>query len=102
MKKVMLLTGAMLVLASVAFASPDKSKKPAEKTEISCAVMKGDMISIKKATADKMFADYKGRRYFFCCAGCPEKFKANPAQYAKNDSIPVPKVINKGAKPKKS
>jgi len=27
--------------------------------------------------------DYEGKRYYFCCKMCPEKFAANPAQYAK-------------------
>src|SRR5207249_353403 len=93
MKRVMLLSGAMLMLASAAFAGPP-SKKPAEKTEIHCAVMK-DTVNIKKATAEKMFADYKGRRYFFCCGSCPAKFKEDPAKYAKSESIPTPKTAKK-------
>jgi YHS domain-containing protein len=102
MKNIMLMAGAMLVLTSAAFAWPDHDKKPVAKggkTEVHCAVMIKDPVNIKKATADKMFADYKGRRYFFCCAGCPAAFKANPAKYAKNESIPTPKAA---PKPKKS
>ena len=26
---------------------------------------------------------YKGKTYYFCCAGCPKKFKQNPEKYAK-------------------
>lgn len=26
---------------------------------------------------------YKGRTYYFCCAGCPEEFKKNPEKYTK-------------------
>lgn len=26
--------------------------------------------------------DYKGGKVYFCCAGCPEGFQANPAAYA--------------------
>jgi YHS domain-containing protein len=58
---------------------------------IKCAVMPSMKVEIEKATKTKMFTDYKGRRYFFCCAGCPDMFKKNPTKYAKNDSIPVPK-----------
>lgn len=61
------------------------------KAEISCAVMTGSKVNIKTATAKKMFADYKGRRYFFCCDGCPQAFKKNPAKYAKAPSIKTPK-----------
>lgn len=78
---------ALIVLASVVIAG---SAFAGEKT-ISCAVMKGSKVDIAKATKSKMFADYKGRRYFFCCAGCPEAFKKDPAKYSKNASIPTPK-----------
>lgn len=87
MKK-LLLSGAMLVLATAAFAGPGKG----EKTEVECAVMKGHKVNVKEATGKKMFSDYKGRRYFFCCAGCPDQFKKEPAKFAKAESIPTPKA----------
>jgi len=63
--------------------------------QIKCAVQ-GIKISMAQATKDKMFADYKGRRYFFCCNGCPQEFKSNPAKYAKSaESIPTPKASKK-------
>jgi Cu+-exporting ATPase len=27
-------------------------------------------------------SDYKGKRYYFCCAECKPKFDADPAKYA--------------------
>ena len=94
MKKIILLSLAVVALATTGFAQkpPKVVKAP---TEIACAVMPAHKLNIAKATKDKMFADHKGRRYFFCCAGCPGAFKADPAKYAKNPSIPIP------AKPKK-
>ncbi|HZH97660.1 MAG TPA: YHS domain-containing protein [Fimbriimonadaceae bacterium] len=86
MKKAIL----MIALASVSVCGFAQGK-PAAKKEISCAVMKGDMVNIKEATASKMYTDYKGRRYFFCCKSCLPAFKKNPEKYAKNDSIPAPK-----------
>lgn len=68
------------------------AKAPKTQTTISCAVMPDDKVDIAKATKGHMYADYKGRRYFFCCAGCPEKFKANPAKYSKAASIATPKA----------
>ena len=66
--------------------------KPKAPTELPCAVMTSHKVKIVDATKKKMFTDYKGRRYFFCCAGCPPAFKANPAKYAKKEySIPTPK-----------
>ena len=59
--------------------------------EIKCAVQ-GVKTSMKEATKEKLFVDYKGRRYFFCCDGCPQEFKAHPDKYAKTaESIPTPK-----------
>lgn len=30
----------------------------------------GDKVDMDKATKTKMYADYKGSTYFFCCGGC--------------------------------
>jgi YHS domain-containing protein len=30
-----------------------------------------------------IFVDYKGKRVYFCCAGCPETFKQDPEKYLK-------------------
>jgi YHS domain-containing protein len=86
-KKVLLLTAAALALSSVAFADPPKT--------IKCAVMPDHEVNIKEATGKKMFADYKGNRYFFCCAGCPGAFKKEPAKFAKAPHIKTPKAPKK-------
>lgn len=69
--------------------------KPAPKAPkaILCAVMPDDKVDVAKATKSKMFQDYKGRRYFFCCAGCPDAFKANPEKFIAKGakSIATPK-----------
>ena len=36
-----------------------------------------------KVTKDTLSLEYNGKVYYFCCAGCPEKFKENPDKYAK-------------------
>jgi YHS domain-containing protein len=58
---------------------------------IACAVMSSNKVNIATATAKHMYADYKGNRYFFCCGGCPEAFKKDPAKYAKSAHIKTPK-----------
>ena len=88
MKRLMLLAGAALMVAPAAFAGPDKSKTP---DKIECPVMKGRMVDVKDATAKKMFSDYKGKRYYFCCGMCPKAFAKDPAKYAKGPSLPTPK-----------
>lgn len=98
MKRALLLTGALLALTSAAFAFPDKETKGAKK-EVACAVMTDHKVNIKEATTKKMFTDYKGNRYFFCCAGCSPSFKSDPAKYAeKAESIPTPKATPKKKK----
>jgi YHS domain-containing protein len=86
MKKIFI--AALSIAAVSAFAGPDKTP-----TTIACAVMPTNKVDIKKATASHMYADYKGKRYFFCCGGCPSAFKKDPAKYAKAASIKTPKVI---------
>ncbi len=44
-----------------------------------CPVM-GAEVTVSKNT---LCAEYKGKVYYFCCGGCPEKFKQNPDKYAK-------------------
>lgn len=70
--------------------APAKMKKAAAPTTIACAVMPNNKVNIADATKKKMYADYKGHRYFFCCGGCPDAFKASPAKYAKAASIVTP------------
>jgi YHS domain-containing protein len=88
----------LVVGVSAAFAlAQAPGKKPPLPKAVKCPVMKASKVNIASATKAKMFADYKGRRYFFCCAGCPEAFKANPAKFAKGaESIPTPKKPKKG------
>jgi YHS domain-containing protein len=93
-----LMIGAALVLAG-GTGTARASEKPAAKVAakaIHCPIMKTNKVDVAKATKDKMFADYKGNRYFFCCAGCPEAFKKNPAKYAKGDHLPIAKKPKKG------
>jgi YHS domain-containing protein len=85
----------LALAAATVFASPTKVKATKVKP-MHCAVQTEDVVDVTKATANHMYADYKGRRYFFCCAGCPDAFKKNPAKYAKHaDSIAIPKVVKK-------
>jgi YHS domain-containing protein len=90
----MFLIAAVAATAVVASANPDKTP-----TTIACAVMPSNKVDVAKATKNHMYADYKGKRYFFCCSGCPDAFKANPAKYAKAASIKVPKEPKDAPKP---
>src|SRR5438045_697429 len=53
------------------------------------SVLKKDPVcgmSVDPATA-KATAEYGGETYYFCCAGCAQKFQANPEQFLKPESI---------------
>jgi YHS domain-containing protein len=54
-------------------AKHSKQKLVPQKT---CPVM-GNQID------KSVYVDYKGKRVYFCCAGCPETFKADPEKYLK-------------------
>lgn len=45
-----------------------------ESVQKKCPVMGGDIDK-------KEYIDYKGRRVYFCCAGCKDKFMAEPEKY---------------------
>ncbi len=44
--------------------------------QTNCPVMDGKADS-------KFFADYKGKRIYFCCPGCISEFKKDPEKYLK-------------------
>ena len=46
------------------------------KEQVNCPVLGGKIDK-------KVFIDYKGRRIYFCCAGCIEEFKKDPEKYLK-------------------
>lgn len=77
-----------LAILSISVMAGQKAKP---KTSVKCPVMTDQAVDIKKATKEGMFADYKGRRYFFCCAACKPAFNKNPAAFSKGESIPTPK-----------
>ncbi len=47
-----------------------------ESYQTKCPVMGGKIDK-------KFYADYKGKRVYFCCSGCLEDFKKDPDKYIK-------------------
>lgn len=43
--------------------------------QTTCPVMEGNPIN------KNIFVEYKGKKVYFCCKGCPEKFLADPNKY---------------------
>ena len=54
--------------------SDSTMQKMAEPNQMNCPVMGG---KINK----EMYADYQGKRVYFCCSGCVEAFKKDPEKY---------------------
>jgi P-type Cu+ transporter len=57
--------------------NPEKYVKAANEM-VACPVM-GTRIKKSEAAGS---SDYEGKTYYFCCAGCKEKFDKDPAKYA--------------------
>lgn len=51
--------------------------------KVICPVLGTVIPDPKKAFSSVV---YKGVKYYFCCGGCPDQFKANPAKYAAKTS----------------
>ena len=60
----------------------------APKPQTACPVMGGDIDK-------ELFADHQGKRIYFCCKGCPEALKKDPAKYIKvleDDGVTIEKT----------
>ena len=90
MKALAMLFVAALSIGALSAQTTKPKPKPAP-TKVHCPIMTKNAVDIATATKNKLYADYKGRRYFFCCGGCPATFSANPDKYKKAESIPTPK-----------
>jgi YHS domain-containing protein len=87
---------ALLAAGALAFQSKKLPKPETPKTKVHCPVMSANVVDVAQATKSKLYLDYKGRRYLFCCGGCPAAFKASPEKYKNAESIPIPKPKPKG------
>ena len=53
----------------------EAGKEIAATEQTTCPVMEGNKIN------EKYFVEYMGKKVYFCCAGCDEKFLADPEKY---------------------
>lgn len=61
-------------------APADYTPLPAEYGKKAFCPVMGDELTVNPKT---QAVKYKGKVYYFCCGGCPKKFKQNPEKYAK-------------------
>ena len=95
MKNIVAALALAAAFGSAAYAQGTAPAAPKAKKPV-CPIMKHEVAKINP----KMKSEYKGKSYYFCCAGCKPAFdkksdaeKAKLAQYG---------VVEKKATPKKS
>lgn len=71
---------AMSVMEHKNMAKMGNMDNNADKDVVQCPVM-GTKFPAAKAYDSTV---YKGKTYYFCCAGCPWKFEQNPGEYIKD------------------
>jgi Cu+-exporting ATPase len=52
-------------------------------------------MNVNPATA-KNVHEHGGKKFYFCCAGCAEKFKSDPAGYLNKPAAPKPELVTLG------
>jgi len=90
---VTILTIAVLILGSLAVCgckksetAPKASAPPTQKTPATQTVATNAQTTCPvtgKKIDKNIYADYQGKRVYFCCADCKAKFSADPAKYIK-------------------
>jgi YHS domain-containing protein len=79
MKQIVGVFCALILVGSIAAAPASAAvKKPAKAAPIYCPVT-GELIASPKDAFDSEV--YKGKTYYFCCAGCKPMFDADPGKY---------------------
>lgn len=67
---------------------PAATEKPADPAAPATAAAEGEPAQklcpvMGLAINKNVYVDHEGRRVYFCCPACPEKFKAEPEKYLK-------------------
>jgi YHS domain-containing protein len=54
----------------------------ADNAEVKAVALEQTTCPVMGGAIDKaIFVEYKGKKVYFCCKGCPETFLANPEKY---------------------
>jgi YHS domain-containing protein len=73
LKSLVLVAVMVVFTASAVLVAPHSAHARAQTT---CPVMGGNINK-------DIFADYQGKRIYFCCQGCDTEFNKNPEKYLK-------------------
>ncbi len=83
-KVLILLTGILLAGLVVLNGCKKKSEPvvPAETAEVAAAAIEQTICPVMGGAINKsIYTEYKGKKVYFCCAGCKEKFEEEPEKY---------------------
>lgn len=89
MKNLLIVIVVLLLIVGVWFVVNNKNGQTSNANLQNIAPGTTDLVSCpvtgEKIAKDKAYSkvEYKGKTYYFCCAGCPEKFMKNPEKYVK-------------------
>jgi len=78
-----LLTSLLLVgLFMLQACKKSEPAAPAESKEVASAEVEQKACPVMGQPINKnIFTEYKGKKVYFCCPPCKEKFEANPEEY---------------------
>jgi YHS domain-containing protein len=80
----MLLLAGFLLVGLIVLDGCKKSEPaaPPESEEVASAEIEQTICPVMKGAINKnLFTEYKGKKVYFCCAGCKEKFEKEPEKY---------------------
>lgn len=81
----LLMLTALLLTGSVALIGCKEKSQPSESTDaqeaITAQILQKTCPVMGSAINTSMFTEYKGKKVYFCCAGCEEKFVKEPEKY---------------------
>ncbi len=86
------LCAALVGLAALFLAGCDQQEAPQGKAQATCPVMGGQINK-------EVFADHEGKRVYFCCPDCIEKFNKEPQKFVKkleDEGVTLDKTPRKG------
>jgi len=82
--KTMLLLASFLLVGLIVLDGCKKSEPaaPPESEEVASAAIEQTVCPVMEGAVNKaIFTEYEGKKVYFCCAGCKEKFEKEPEKY---------------------
>lgn len=91
MKKSLLIILVVFTVLSVGAVGWSHAQTGSGKAQTTCPVMGGNI-------SKDVYADYQGKRVYFCCPACIPEFKKNPEKYLKKleaEGVQLPSATGK-------